>query len=221
MSEDKILMFLDTETSSLPTLALPVGDTGQPWAVAVAAELTDIDGNSLASFYSRIRADGRKIREDAQKIHGISSLAAARSGIPEVVALGVLVHFASQANYAIGHSVVFDKEVIEGLLIQRGKSKDLWSRPGLEWVCTMRAATPLCKIKPDKPRDDGQYKWPTLDQACIALIVGAVARSGHHNAWDDMKRAQALYFELRRRGVYEISGAPEIASEKAKVKAAS
>lgn len=200
---DVVLCF-DTETSGLLRRDVPLGDASQPWACVIAAELVDMDGKSLDFFSAHIRADGRTIGKGATDVHGLSSRDAAKAGVNEIVALGMLVGFASQARYLVGHGVDFDRQVIEGMLIRRQKDTRIWVRPGLEHQCTMRAATNLCAIKPDDPRTDGGYRWPSLDEAC-SILLGKPPREGHHDAWGDMKRSQSLWFYLRDRGALEVA----------------
>ncbi len=200
-----MLLFVDTETSDMLKRHLPLSDESQPWIVSIAAELVGMDGVTQDFFYTRVRAaDGAKIRDGAEKVHGISSREASRSGVPQVVALGMLCHFAAQANLAIGFGMDFDRQIVESALIRSGKDTKLWVRPGLQFVNCMLAATPVCKLPPKQPRDDGAHKWPSLDEAC-EIILGTPRREGHHNAWNDMQRTKLLYFALRAKGVLEIA----------------
>lgn len=197
-----MLLVIDTETSDLLKRDVPLHDPSQPWCVAVAAQLCDGDGLALDFIHARIRSDGRQVRPGAERIHGISSRAAARSGISEVVALGVLCGFAAQAEYLIGHGVSFDRQIVESLLLRRGKDTKLWVRPGLSEICTMKTATALCRIP--SGRDDNQFKWPSLDEAC-ETILGEPRREGYHSAYDDCDRARRLFLALRERNCVEVA----------------
>lgn len=199
-----MFLMVDTETSDLIKRHVALDDPSQPWVVTLSAELLNVDGESIDFFSTHIRADGRKVRDNAAAIHGVSSSQAGRSGVPEVAALAMLCHFAAQARYCVGYGIDFDRQVIEGVLLRRGKDPHLWTRPGLEFVDCMKAATPICKIIPDPPRDDGSYRWPTLDAAC-AHLLGETPRAGKHRSWDDCQRVRRLFFALRERGVLEIA----------------
>ena len=197
-----MIVFVDTESSDLLKRHLPLSDESQPWIVSIAADLTDIDGNTLDHFSTRIRADGRKIRDGAESIHGISSRSAGRNGVSEIVALGMLLGFVAQAKYCVGYGLDFDRQLVESMLIRRRRDTRLWIRPGLEFVNVMLPATPVCKIQPKEPRDDGSHKWPSLSEA-QSIILGESPREGNHNAWTDAQITKRLFFELMRRGVIE------------------
>lgn len=199
------LLFLDTETSGLMKRGLPLESPEQPWVVSLAAELCDDAGNQIACINTRIRANGRTIDEGARAVHGISSALAGRTGVSELAALGVLCgreSFASQARYVVGHGISFDREVIASVLARHGRDPMTWTRPGLQFLDTMLAASPFCQI--DSGRDDGAHKWPSLDEACQQLL-GEPPRAGMHSAWDDLQRAKRLFFKLRERGAFDIA----------------
>ncbi|HLL28520.1 MAG TPA: 3'-5' exonuclease [Xanthobacteraceae bacterium] len=197
-------MFLafDCESSDLIKQHLALDDPAQPWPVAIAAELFDDEGWAQEFFYIKVRAEGRKIREGAALIHGISSKEAARRGVSEVTALGMLIGLASQATHVIGHGVDFDKDLIAGAILRRGKPTDNWLRPGLTWLDTMKLSTQLCKIPPKNGSKNGTFKWPSLDEACVKLL-SEEPRSGFHNAWQDMQRTKRLFLKLRELGAIE------------------
>ena len=201
-----MLLFIDVETSGLLRRDLPPDDPGQPWVISLAAELCDVDGNQLAIINTAIRANGRTISEGARAVHGVSSRDAGHTGISELAALAVLCgreSFVSQATHLIGHNIDFDVGVIEGVLLRCGREASALRRPGLQTACTMKAATPFCKIAPAKPRDDGSYKWPSMNE-CRTMLLGKPANDGLHGALQDMLDAKELYFWLRERGAFEV-----------------
>lgn len=201
------LLFIDTETSGLFKKNLPMDSDQQPWCISLAAELCDDVGRQIACINTGIRANGRKITDGAQKVHGVSSATAGRTGVSELAALGVLCgreSFASQARYVIGHGVSFDRDIITSVLARNGRDATTWVRPGLTFVDTMLASTPFCKIATD--RDDGGFKWPTLDEAC-ELLLNEPPRTGPHNAFDDLQRCKLLFFWLRSRGALDMGEA--------------
>lgn len=198
-----MLLIVDTETSDLLKKDLALGDPGQPWVVALAAQLCAMDGTVRDFFHVRIRADGRQVRTGAQAVHGISSREAARHGVSEVTAFGMLIGFAAQASYAVGHGIdSFDRLVVESGLISLGKDTRMWTRAGLQFIDTMLVSTPVCKIP--SGRDDGSHKWPSLDEACQSILDEA-PREGAHSAYDDCDRARRLFLALRERNCVEIA----------------
>jgi hypothetical protein len=197
-----MILYTDVEASGLLVRELPLDHEGQPWAVTVSAELCDINDNVLAHFSTPIRAEGRKITSGATRVHGISSSVAGRSGVPEISALGMLCHLASEARYVVGWGIEFDRKVIESVLMRRKKDTRLWTRPNLEFVDTMKAAAHVCKIPSE--HESGGYKWPTLDEGC-EIMLGEPRREGTHNSWDDLQRAKRCTRHLRNLNILEIA----------------
>lgn len=194
-------LFMDSETSGFLKRELALGDPGQAWPVSLAAELTDKNGESEDFFSCRIRADGRKIEAAAEGVHGISSRMAGNRGVSSITALGMLVGFAGQANYLIGHSIDFDRKIIESELIRLKKSPDIFIRPSLEMICTMKSSIPVCAIP--SQHEQGGYKWPSLDE-CAEKLLGAQKREGLHGAWRDMQLAKSIFFHLLERNLVEV-----------------
>ena len=192
------ILFIDCESSGKIKDSLPLSDPSQPWAVSIAAELCRMDGTTISHMHMQIRADGRMISEGAERVHGISNRQAAMSGVSEAAVIGSLIGLSAQAQIVAGHGVNFDKRLVEGVVRRAGKNPANWLRPGIQWFCTMEAATPFCRIK----REDGSYKWPSLDEACETML-SLPRRVGHHSAWDDLQRMKALYFEIARQGAAE------------------
>lgn len=202
-----MLLFVDCETSGLLKKNLPLEDPNQPWVVSLAAQLCDGTGNELAAIRTGIRANGRAIASDASAVHGISSRKAAYTGVAEKSALRLLCgkeSFVSQARYVVGHGMQFDKAVITSLILRNGWDASVWTRPGVEFCCTMLAAAPFCKLASE--HESGSYRWPSLDDAC-RILLGEEPRAGAHDAWDDLRRCRSLFFWLRGRGAFDLEAA--------------
>ena len=195
------ILFLDVETSDLLKTDRPLSDPSQPWVVSAAVELV-VDGTPAAWASIPIKSEGRKVRAGAEAVHGISSRQADKFGLSEVVGLGMLCGLAAQAEMVVGHGIDFDRQVVEGALMRRGKDTRLWTRPGLEFVDTMKAAAPFCRLPAD--REDGAFKWPSLDEACVVLL-DEDPRAGAHTAWDDLQRVKRLFAWLQGRGAFEVA----------------
>lgn len=163
-----MLLFFDIETSDLLRRDIPMDDQNQPWIVSIAAELVDFDGNHIAGMDTRIRADGRKIRAGAEGVHGISNRAAAKSGRNEIVALGFLIGMASEAEYAVAYTGEFSRDCVTSVLMRRGKSVEIWKRPGLQFIDCKKAAVPFCRVPSDK--ESGGFSRPPLAIAVKTLL---------------------------------------------------
>lgn len=190
-----MFLFFDIQTSDLLRRDLPLDDPNQPWIVYIAAELTNRDGNHIAGFDTGVRADTRKIRPGAEKAHGISNREAARQGVNEIVALGMLIGLAAQAEYAIGYAMEFRRDCVTSALLRRGKSTDIWTRPGLQFVDLQKPAASFCKLPSE--RDSGEYRWPKFDEACRCLIPDGAGGS-------DMERLRAIFSYLHNSNALDI-----------------
>lgn len=199
-------LVVDCETSGLWRKDLQIGDVGQPWIVRMAAAHFGNAGELINAFDLTIRPNGRRIKEGAEKVHGISAIEAERVGISESFMLLTLADMAGKVGRVVTFGD-FDPIVVESQLVQleqrTGKQKYWcrWRRPGLEFVNIQHpACQQVCKLPP--AFEGGDFAWPSLDVAC-EVILGIPPREGHHQPWDDLRRTNELYRELLRRGHFE------------------
>ena len=198
-----MILALDCETSGLiPKGAVP-GSAQFPWPVQIGAVLFGFDGHDRASFGSRIRADGRTVSAGATQVHGITSRDVGKSGVPEIIGLGLICAFAAEAKFLTGYNVGFDRAILESALIRLGKETKKLVRPGLEMVDLMPPATAACKLPSD--REDGAYKFPRLSEA-LTIIRKERPRKGH-DALSDARSAKRLFLSLKARGYLDIAEA--------------
>lgn len=196
-----MILAVDIESSGLPAKGMELTDPAFPWCVQVAAVLFDFDGHDHAVFSTRIRAEGRAVSAGAQAVHGISAREAGKSGIPEVVALSTICHFAGQAQYLTGFNVEFDRSILESTLLRLSKETRRLVRPGLMLVDLMRPSSAFCRL--NSGREDGQYKFPKLDEA-MSGIRNERPRQGRHDALRDCLSAKRLFISLHHRGALDL-----------------
>lgn len=212
------ILLIDTETSGLYRDDLAMDDPGQPWAVEISALLCNTAGVVTNSFTHIVKADGRKIKEGALQVHGITDRAASQIGIPEGRVLGILRDMLQTAPLREMKVVSYsdlDKRVIASLfarfalsLNKKSNSYDgVWlSRTGVQFVDLQKPyCQQLCKIPTD--RDDGSFKWPSLEEAA-EIILGRRPRTGVHHAFEDMLILKDLYFECQRRDLFQEAPPP-------------
>lgn len=199
-----MILSIDTETSNLPARDMALTDPQYPWPVRIGAALFDDTGKDYALFSTGVRSEGRAISPEAEAVHGIIARAAAKTGIPEVVALSVICHMAGQARYLIGFNVEFDRDILVAAVLRHGQDPKRLLRPGLELVDLMKPCAAFCKLPSD--HESGSHRWPGLDDAC-RILLGEPARTGPHTDWDDLQRGKRIYFWLRSRGALEIGEA--------------
>lgn len=199
-----LALAIDVESSALPAQGMKVGDPAYPWPVSLAAVLFDFTGKDHGRFSTRIRSEGRSVASGAERVHGIGTREAAKTGIAELVALSVVCHFAGQAQYLVGFNVQFDRNILESSLINLGRETQRLIRPGLAVVDLLPASTAFCKINSEHA--DGGYRWPKLS-AALEAIRNERPRQGHHDALADACAAKRLFLSLHHRGALDISEA--------------
>lgn len=197
-----MILALDVETSGLIPKGIPKGDPAWPFIVQVGAILFDLDGTEHAVFGSKVRSDGRAISPGAEKVHGITTRAASRQGVSELIALAVVSGFAAQCSIITAFNAPFDISIIESSLIRLGKSTKMIVRHGIEIVDLIPPAAQLCKLPSE--HESGSYRWPSLDAAC-ASILGEPNRIGPHVALHDAGRAKRLFLALRERKLLDAA----------------
>lgn len=206
-----VALLVDVETSGLYLEKVSMDDPSQPWCPQIAAGLITASGAFVNHFGHIVKADGRKIKENAQAVHGITDAAASRYGVPEPRVLGMLTDMLKTAPMTALRVVTygdFDMKVIASLLARFAISLNkpstafdrLWlARPRTEFINLM---TPFCQQICNLPPnfEGGDARWPTLDEAA-ATILGRAPRTGPHDGWDDLLIMRDLYVEIDRRGL--------------------
>ncbi len=197
-----MILFLSLATSGLIDRKQPLDSPSQPFILSITAELCNAELEPLDHAHLRVRApEGRKVSIGATNVNGITNRQAAVNGINEIAALSVLCGLASQSLQVVGHGIEFDRDVAVGRLMALGKSPRQLTRAGLEWVDTMKTAAHFCKI--ESGNEDGNYKWPSLNEACQHIL--GYEPEGNRSAWDNLQRAKMIYTALHKQGAFEVA----------------
>lgn len=196
-----MLLFLKVASSDLMQANEPPGSAAQPWAVAVAAELTTLDGTARGMMLAPIRSEGRSIKPGATAKHGITARDAARAGVSEISALGFVIQLAMNPTHLISWTM-HDRDVLVSVLAKLGKDSRMLVRSGLELIGVQDFAKAACKLPGG---EDGQFRRPTLDEA-HEHILGESRTPGPHSAWEDLTAMRRVFFALRDRGVMALEG---------------
>jgi len=193
-------LIFDTETTGLPASYKASVSNVDNWPriVQLAWETYDRREQKTAEWSSVIRPDGFKIPPDAERIHGISTREAVRSGISITKALDEFLEALAGASVVIAHNLSYDGSVIGAELYRLGNRRPF---RGKTEVCTKEAATDFCGI----PGPYG-FKWPTLNELHLKLFRKNVKEA--HNAAADVATCSKCFFELKRLGVILAGGAP-------------
>lgn len=186
-------LVFDTETTGLPiSWEAPISDVDNwPRIVQLAWEAFDISGRKTGARSSVIRPDGFKIPKEAERIHGISTLIATRTGVPVTEALDAFVEALSKASVVVAHGFKYDSRVVGAEFYRLGIRHQF---RGKTHVCTMEDATEHCEL----PGPYG-FKWPKLPELHFKLFRKNVTEM--HEAAADVATCSKCFFELKRLGV--------------------
>ena len=194
-----VLVF-DTETTGLVLRDQEPEHQGQPDLVQIAALLLDGNGVERAAFCSLVKPS-RAISDGARKAHGIDGGLAGRYGLQPAEALPAFAAMVARADVIVAHNLTFDALVLRTAW-HRTFSNDFRSLlVGKRAFCTMKAATPICKILSGRSRHSRDYKWPKLSE-CIEFFF-AEKLVGAHDALVDSRACARVYFEIQKRRAQE------------------
>lgn len=181
----------------------PSNHPDQPHIVQLAAFLVDLHTREmLASMDVIIRPDGWTIPEDTTAIHGINTKKAQNLGIPESLAIDMLLALENNATVRIGHNEPFDARMVRigikrfidprdpGLLAL--PVSDEWKAQASE--CTAQLSRPIVQL-PATAKMKGGFKTPTLMEAYQHFFGQDFP--GQHTARGDAMACMRVYFAIQ------------------------
>lgn len=195
----RLALFYDTETTGLPLFNEPSDDPRQPHLVQLAAALVDVDTRrTVASMDVIVRPDGFAIPDDVSKIHGITTAHAAEVGVPEAMAIAMLLDLWGGNRIRVAHNEDFDARIVRiGLLRHAGReTAERWARGAAQ--CTARLSTPILKLPPtERMRAAGRFhhKTPNLGEA-YRHFTGQELQNAH-TALADVQACMAVFFAMQ------------------------
>jgi DNA polymerase III subunit epsilon len=191
-------LVFDTETTGLPTsYDAPASDVENwPRVVQLAWEAFDFRGRRTGRRCFVIRPDGFKIPRKAERIHGISTDRAKRTGIPIAEALDEFDEALLTASVLVAHNFSFDSSVLGAEFHRLGVRPDFRRKIR---VCTMKDTTEYCALP-------GRYgsRWPKLPELHRRLFRKNVRET--HDAAADVAICSKCFFGLKRLGLIRIKG---------------
>lgn len=190
----KTILFLDTETTGLPTNWKAPYDQW-PRMVSIAGQLY-INGEYEVGFEYIIKPDGYEIPKEASDIHGITQEIALEKGEDISFAMRWVQGYIDRADRIVFHNSSFDVGIISGEQIRLNHiplSSIIFKE---KLFCTKQQSTNICKI-PNAGR--GGYKWPSLAELCAFC---GVENKGAHNALNDVIATKECYFYLLEKGYF-------------------
>ncbi|ARK07457.1 PolC-type DNA polymerase III [Sphingobium phage Lacusarx] len=192
-------LFFDTETTGLPNRSVPLSHPTQPHITQLGAVL-QINGQDAIVLDTLIKPDGWTIGAKAKELTGITEEMCEESGIPIADAVDMFMIMAANADFIVCHNTAFDTKLM-GIEYSRLNSSLHHSTVlvGKPTLCTMKTATPICKIKKGDGRTD--YKWPKLEEAMMFFFGEKLENA--HSAIVDIKATQRLFNLLCDEGHYD------------------
>lgn len=192
----KNLLFFDTETTGLIKYTeygrANLEDPSQPRVCALAASLTDHEGNIIDEMDVLIKPEGWVIEPGAAAVNGLTLERLEAEGITSRAALERFNELKAQCKTRIAANVSFDKQMMYIEAHRNGMPHD---SEGLEQLCVLELATPYAKV----PYAGGKkgYKRPKLTEAYKAIIGEDMPKA--HTAMGDVRACQAIYFAIMQR----------------------
>lgn len=189
-------LYYDTETTGLPEWRAPSDAEHQPHLVQLAAVLLDDDERERAAVNVIIRPDGWEIPNEAVATHGITTEVAMACGVPEALAVRLLVSLWKRADVRIGHNERFDARIMRIAMKRAGASMaemaDEWQAS--KAVCTMRMATPIVDLPPTAKMIAAGFNKPkaaNLGEAYQHFMGRPL--DGAHDAMVDVRACMAIH----------------------------
>lgn len=198
-----LALFYDTETTGLPVSGAASDDPRQPHVVQCGACLVDLDTRAtLAALDVICRPDGWTIPAAVAQVHGITTEIAEAVGVPEKLAITMLLSLAKRAAVRIGHNEQFDAQILRtaALRFHGERVADEWSAGAAQ--CTGVMSTPILQIPPtERTRASGRtgFKMPRLGEA-YRHFTGRELQNAH-SAMADVQGCMDVYFAIKGQAV--------------------
>lgn len=192
------VVFYDTETTGLPLFKQPSEHPDQPHIVQLGACLVDVDTRKvLATIDVMCKPDGWLIPDEVSAIHGITTEMAADLGVPESLAVEMLLDLVGERT-RIGHNEPFDARMVRIACMRHFEPSqaDAWKDGDAE--CTALLATPILKIPPtDRMKAAGFTKFKTANLREAVLHFTGKPLENAHSALADVHGCMAVWFAIR------------------------
>lgn len=193
-----IALAYDTETSGLPDFKAPSEAPHQPHIVQLGAMLVDTDTwKVLSTLDVMCRPEGWTIPDEVAAIHGITTEMASDLGVPESLAVEMLLDMVGD-RLRVAHNESFDARIVR-IACKRffeEAQADAWKEGRAE--CTATLSTPVLKLPPTAKMIAARrthYKTPNLGEA-YRFFTGRPLE-GAHSALVDVRACVAVYRAIK------------------------
>jgi DNA polymerase III subunit alpha len=191
----RMYLIFDTETTGrIENWKAPVTEVDAfPRVVQLAWQLHDYKGELIEVRNYIIRPDGYTIPYNAEKIHGISTERAEKTGVPIAFVMDEFKKALAETDFAVGHNVEFDMKVMGAEYARADRDDGLMKKDTLD---TMLLSTDYCQLPGGRGKS---FKYPTLSELNEKLFNAKVDNA--HNASADVEATARCFLELVRIGV--------------------
>jgi len=179
-------LFYDFETTGIPDWKHPSESPQQPHIVQVGALLVELPTRRVLSTLDLIiRPESWTIGEDMIAIHGITNEIAMDLGVPEGLAIEMLLELALKAESRVAFNDPFDSRVGR-IAIKRYLNEESAAQWKAQTTrCAMRMANPYTKLG----------KVPKLSEAYQHFFGRSLV--GAHNALVDTRACMEVFFAVQ------------------------
>lgn len=190
-------LIFDTETTGrIENWKAPVTEVDAfPRVVQLAWQLHDYKGELIEVKNYIIRPDGFTIPYNAEKIHGISTERAEKTGVPMSFVMDEFKKALAETDFAVGHNIEFDMKVMGAEYARADRDDGLMKKDTLD---TMLLSTDFCQLPGGRGKG---FKYPTLSELNEKLFQVKVDNA--HNASADVEATARCFLELVRIGVID------------------
>lgn len=194
----KPVAFFDTETTGLPLFREPSEHPDQPHIVQLGATLVDIDTwRTLATIDVMCKPAGWTIPDEVAAIHGITTEMAGDLGVPEALAVEMLLDLVGD-RLRVAHNEQFDARIVR-IACKRyfePHQADAWKDGAAE--CTAQLATPILQLPPtEKMKRAGFNKFKTANLGEAYKFFTGKDLEGAHSALVDVHACMAVYRAIK------------------------
>lgn len=192
-------LIFDTETTGrIENWKAPLTDFAAfPRVVQLAWQLHDDMGELIEVKNFIVKPDGFTIPFNAEKIHGISTDRAMKTGVELSFVMDEFKKALAKSKYAVGHNIEFDNKVMGSEYARANRDDGLMELATLD---TMKLSTQYCQLPGGRGKS---FKFPTLAELNQKLFGEAVDNA--HNASADVEATTRSFLELVRIGVINSS----------------
>lgn len=188
----------DTETQGLPKFNEPSESPEQPHIVQIGARMIETDTWSVLSTLDVIcRPEGWTIPDDVAAIHGITTEMAADVGVPESLAVEMLMDMIGP-RLMVGHNMPFDIRMVRIACFRffEAASSEEWA--ARQYECTQAMATPILKLPPtQKMRAAGRHHHKSANLSEAYRFFTGRELVGAHSALVDVDACAAVYRAIK------------------------